>query len=292
MAIKKIKMNKILVTGGAGFVGTNLIIELYKLGHEIVSIDNYSIGTKTNHQSCVNYIEGDINDISELIDNNFDICFHLAGLSRIQPSFEDPEITFKANTEGTLKVLNWARNNNTKVIYSGSSSKHHDPTISPYAMFKYLGEEICKLYRATFNMNIEIVRFYNVYGPYEIIDGKWAALIGKWRGQIKEGKPLTIVGDGNQRRDFTYIIDIVDGLIKIAFSKQTQDDAWELGSGKNYSVNEVFEMFQRKFDVLANYIENQKGNYKETLRESNQAIDLLGWKPEDRLQDYILNLKK
>lgn len=284
-------MSKVLVTGGAGFVGTNLIIELVKLGHEIVSIDNYSIGTKTNHQAGVNYIEGDINNIENLINNDFEYCFHLAGLSRIQPSFKDPESTFKANTEGTLKVLNWARNNNTKVIYSGSSSKHHKPTISPYAMFKYLGEEICKLYRITYGMNIEIVRFYNVYGPYEIIDGKWAALIGKWRGQIKEGKPLTIVGDGNQRRDFTHIIDIVDGLIKIAFSNETQSDAWELGSGKNYSINEVFEMFSQKFDLRAQYIENQKGNYKETLRESNHAIDLLGWNPQDRLKTYISNLK-
>lgn len=285
-------MSKILVTGGAGFVGTNLIIELYKLGHEIVSIDNYSIGIKKNHQAGVNYIEGDVNDISELIQNDFDICFHLAGLSRIQPSFEDPEETFKANSQGTLKVLEWAKKNNTKVIYSGSSSKHHDPKISPYAMFKFLGEEICKLYRVSFNMNIEIVRFYNVYGPYEIIDGKWAALIGKWRGQIKEVKPLIIVGDGNQRRDFTHIIDIVDGLIKIAFSKVSQDDGWELGSGKNYSINEVFEMFKKVFDVKPKYIENQKGNYRETLRESNEAIDLLDWNPQDRLQDYIFSLKK
>lgn len=284
-------MSKILVTGGAGFVGTNLIIQLQKLGHEIVSIDNYSIGKKTSHQSGVNYIEGDINDIFELIQNDFDICFHLAGLSRIQPSFEDPESTFKANTQGTLKVLEWAKNNSAKVVYSGSSSKHHDPKISPYAMFKFLGEEICKLYRITYGMNIEIVRFYNVYGPYEIVDGKWAALIGKWKGQIKEGKPLTIVGDGNQRRDFTHIIDIVDGLIKIAFSKQTQEDAWELGSGKNYSINEVFEMFQKCFNVKPKFVLNQKGNYKETLRESNEAIDLLDWNPQDRLQNYILNLK-
>lgn len=284
-------MSKILVTGGAGFVGTNLIIELLRLGHDVVSIDDYSIGSEENHQKGAKYIYGDINQIEELIKKEFDCCFHLAGLSRIQPSFEDPKETFRVNTEGTLKVLEWARKSNTKVIYSGSSSKHHDPKISPYAMFKYLGEEICKLYRVTYNMNIEIVRFYNVYGPYEIIDGKWAALIGKWRGQIKEGKPLTIVGDGNQRRDFTHIIDIVDGLIKIAFSNETQSDAWELGSGKNYSINEVFEMFSQKFDVKSQYIKNQKGNYKETLRESNFAIDLLGWYPQDRLTTYILNLK-
>ena len=284
-------MSKILVTGGAGFVGTNLIIDLLKLNHNVVSLDDYSIGSKENHQKEAKYIIGDINQIEELIENCFDFCFHLAGLSRIQPSFEDPKETFRVNTEGTLKVLEWAKKNNTKVIYSGSSSKHHDPTISPYAMFKYLGEEICKLYRVTYNMNIEIVRFYNVYGPYEIIDGNWAALIGKWRGQIKKGKPLTIVGDGNQKRDFTHIIDIIDGLIKIAFTSESQLDAWELGSGKNYSINEVFEMFRQKFNVTAKYIENQKGNYKETLRESNNAVDLLGWNPRDRLKIYISNLK-
>lgn len=284
-------MSKILVTGGAGFVGTNLVIELLRLGHDVVSIDDYSIGSEENHQKGAKYINGDINQIEELIKNEFDCCFHLAGLSRIQPSFEDPKETFRVNTEGTLKVLEWARKSNTKVIYSGSSSKHHDPKISPYAMFKYLGEEICKLYRVTYNMNIEIVRFYNVYGPYEIIDGKWAALIGKWRGQIREGKPLTIVGDGNQRRDFTHIIDIVDGLIKIAFSNETQSDAWELGSGKNYSINEVFEMFSQKFDVKSQYVKNQKGNYKETLRETNKALELLNWEPQDRLKDYILSLE-
>lgn len=284
-------MSKILVTGGAGFVGTNLIIELLRLEHTVVSIDDYSIGIQENHQKGAKYINGDINQIEELIKNDFDYCFHLAGLSRIQPSFEDPEETFRVNTKGTLKILEWSKKNNTKVIYSGSSSKHHDTKISPYAMFKYLGEEICKLYRVTYNMNIEIVRFYNVYGPYEITDGKWAALIGKWRGQIKEGKSLTIVGDGNQRRDFTHITDIIDGLIKIAFTNETQKDAWELGSGKNYSINEVFEMFKGKFDISANYIENQKGNYKETLRESNKALEILGWEPQDRLKDYILNLE-
>ena len=284
-------MSKILVTGGAGFVGTNLIIELLKLEHTVVSIDDYSIGRVENHQKGAKYINGDINQIEELIKNDFDFAFHLAGLSRIQPSFEDPKETFRVNTEGTLKVLEWAKKNKTKVIYSGSSSKHHDPKISPYAMFKYLGEEICKLYKITYNMNIEIVRFYNVYGPHEIIDGKWAALIGKWRGQIKEGKPLTIVGDGNQRRDFTHIIDIVDGLIKIAFTNKTQSDAWELGSGINYSINDVFEMFSQEFDVKVQYIKNQKGNYKETLRESNYAIDMLGWNPKDRLSTYISNLK-
>lgn len=284
-------MSKILVTGGAGFVGTNLIIELLKLDHTVVSIDNYSIGIKRNHQIGVTYIEGDINQIEELIQNDFDYCFHLAGLSRIQPSFEDPEETFRVNTGGTLKVLQWAKKNKTKVIYSGSSSKHHDPSISPYAMFKYLGEKICKLYKKTFKMKIEIVRFYNVYGPFEIIDGKWAALIGKWRGQIIRGESLSVVGDGNQRRDFTHIKDIVDGIIKIGFSDQTHEDAWELGTGVNYSINQVYDMFNKFFNISAEYIDNQKGNYKETLRETDDALYRLGWNPKDRLYEYIKGLK-
>ena len=283
-------MSKILVTGGAGFVGTNLIIELLKSNHEIVSIDNYSIGNKENHQPGVNYITGDIDEIENLLINDFDLCFHLAGLSRIQPSFEDPENTFKVNTAGTLKVLKWAREKNTKVIYSGSSSKHHDPTISPYAMFKYLGEEICKLYRITYNMNIEIVRFYNVYGPFEIKYGKWAAVIGLWRGIVEKEEIISIVGNGEQRRDFTHVIDIVDGLIKIAFSNETHNDAWELGSGENLSLNEVYQLFNKKYNIKKKHIKEQKGNYRETLRVNEDALKILGWKPVMKLQDYIESL--
>jgi UDP-glucose 4-epimerase len=283
-------MSKILVTGGAGFVGTNLIIELKKLGHEIVSLDNYSIGVKENHQKGVKYIEGDVNEIKKLLKNDFNLCFHLAGLSRIQPSFVKPEETFKSNSEGVVKVLEWAREFRTKIIYSGSSSRYHNPSISPYAMFKYIGEQICLLYKKSFNMNIEIVRFYNVYGPYEITEGDWAAVIGKWRGQIKKKQKLTIVGDGNQRRDFTHIIDITDGLIKIAFSNNTQENGWELGTGTNYSINEIFKFFKDRFDVKAEYITDQKGNYRETIRESDDALLVLGWEPKDRLKEYIYNL--
>ena len=283
-------MSKIIVTGGAGFIGTNLIIKLLKLNHTIVSVDNYSIGTKDNHVKGVKYINGDVCEIENLLENDFDYCFHLAGLSRIQPSFDFPEETFSSNTKGVLKVLDWAKNSKTKIIYSGSSSKHHNPLISPYATFKFLGEEICKLYRNAFNSNIEIVRFYNVYGPHEIIEGDWAALIGKWRGQVKNGKPLTIVGDGCQRRDFTHVDDIVDGLIKIAFNEYSNEDAWELGTGINYSINEVFELFKSKFKIKAEHVVNQNGNYQETLRETDDALIKLGWSPKDRLKDYIQNL--
>ena len=282
---------KVLVTGGAGFVGTNLISRLLKENHQVYSLDNYSIGKVENHVNGATYINGDVLQINELIKEKFDLCFHLAGLSRIQPSFENPFETFKVNTKGTLAILEWARKNFVKVVYSGSSSKHHNPFISPYATFKYLGEEICKLYRETFNIKVEVVRFYNVYGPYEIIDGDWAAVIGKWRGQIQRKEPITIVGNGEQKRDFTHVEDIVDGLIKIANSSISNPDGWELGTGQNYSINEVYDLFNSRFKNIEKiYIPDQKGNYRETLRENNDALEKLNWSPEDRLNHYIKNL--
>tara|TARA_B110000971_G_scaffold103922_1_gene106842 strand:+ start:3824 stop:4669 length:846 start_codon:yes stop_codon:yes gene_type:complete len=277
---------RILITGGAGFVGTNLIISLKQKGHTLVSLDNYSIGKRKNHIEGVIYLDMDANEIGT-ITNDFDLIYHLAGLSRIQPSFINPTETFIANTSSTNAVLEFARTKGTKVVYSGSSSKHHNPYQSPYALYKYLGEEICKMYKKTYDFSIEIVRFYNVYGPYEIIDGDWAAVIGLWRTLVAKGLPITIVGDGNQRRDFTHIDDIVDGLIKIGFSTKTTEDAWELGSGKNYSLNEVYNLFKEKFGVEKVNIPDQKGNYRVTLRENNEAIDKLGWSPMDRLPEYI-----
>lgn len=280
---------KILVTGGAGFIGTNLIINLKNLGHNIVSVDNYSIGLKTNHVDNIKYLDLDVNYISK-IKNDFDIIFHLAGLSRIQPSFNQPSLTFKANSCGVEALLEWARPRKTKIIYSGSSSKHYDPYQSPYSFYKYIGEEICKMYRKTYSMPIEIVRFYNVYGPNEVTDGDWAAVIGLWRHQSQIGGPITIVGDGKQRRDFTHVEDIVDGIIKIGISDISQEDAWELGSGKNYSLLEVYELFKKKYGVKKIHLPNQQGNYRKTLRKNNTALELLNWNPKDRLPSYIKNL--
>ena len=281
---------RILITGGAGFVGTNLCERLVE-NHEVYSLDNYSTGNLDNHIEGVSYVEGDIVNIDNIIKNDFDLCFHLAGLSRIQPSFENPFDTFHSNTLGTQKVLDWCRKNNTKVIYSGSSSKHHNPYQSPYALYKYLGEELCKMYKKVYDMKIEIARFYNVYGPKEIIDGEWAAVIGIWRRQIRDGEPLTIVGDGEQRRDFTHVFDIVDGLIRISKSNESHHDAWELGSGKNYSIKEVSDIFIQKFGCKVKYISDQNGNYRETLREHSDALEKLDWKPQDRIKNYINGLR-
>ena len=288
---KDIKRLKILVTGGNGFIGTNLIERLVKEGHEVYSLDDLSTGYKENEINRCNYIYEDVNQLQHLSKGvNFNLCFHLAGLSRIQPSFEDPTETFKVNTVGCQAVAEWARHSNVKIVYAGSSSKHHDPYQSPYACYKYLGEEIFKMYRKTYDLDIEIARFYNVYGPREVIDGDWAAVIGIWRRQIRDGKSLTIVGDGEQRRDFTHVEDIVDALVRIGFGDHKHEDAWELGTGVNYSINEVAQMFVERFDCKIEYIPDQKGNYRVTLRENEDSLNMLGWKPKDKLKQYILSL--
>lgn len=282
-------MKNILVTGGAGFIGTNLIKNLLKDNYDITSIDNYSTGLKENEIEDVKYIDSDIELIDQL-ESKFDLCFHLAAQSRVQPSFEDPQESIRVNVNGTTKVMEWAKKHNVKVIYAGSSSKHHDPSDSPYAMTKYLGEEICKLYKKSFKINVEIARFYNVYGPYEPLDEKFGNVIGIWRAKVKENKPLTIVGDGNQKRDFTHVDDIVDGILKIAFSKKTHSDAWELGSGVSYSIKELFNMFKERFNATSVYVDDQPGNYRETLRVNDDIIKELDWNPQDRLKDYINSL--
>lgn len=279
---------KILVTGGAGFIGTNLIKRLIKENHEVVSLDDYSTGKLQNEQKGCVYQVGDISTISSL--GIFDKIFHLAALSRIQPSFNKPDETYRVNTLGTQKVLEHARITGAKVIYAGSSSKWHDPYQSPYAATKYMGEEVCKMYKKTYGMDVEIARFYNVYGPGEIIDGDWAAVIGIWRRQVRDNEPLTIVGDGEQRRDFTFVEDIVDGLYRIGFKTEKHEDAWELGTGVNYSVNEVAEMFKSKFNVQTIYIDDQLGNYRKTLRENHDASTRLNWQPKDKLKEYINSL--
>lgn len=285
-------MKKVLVTGGAGFIGSNLIRELYKKNFNVVSIDNYSTGSKKNELEGVQYINEDITNIDSLdLDKDFDLCFHLAAQSRVQPSFENPDESFRVNVLGTTKVMEFAKNNNISVTYAGSSSRHHDPSDSPYAMYKYLGEQVCKLYKKSYNVNVQIARFYNVYGPGESIDEKYGNVIGIWRAKVLKGEPLPIVGDGKQKRDFVHVYDIVDGLIKIALSKINHDDAWELGTGLNYSINELFNYFKDKFNVTSTSIPDQPGNYRQTLRENDDSLRLLGWKPKDRLKDHINNFK-
>ena len=284
---------KILVTGGAGFIGINLIERLVKEGHDVHSLDNYTTGTENNHLPTVQYYKGDVSEHGSFdwfLAEDYDIIYHLAAQSRVQPSFEDPSETFTSNVLGTKRVCEFALKIGAKVVYAGSSSKHHNPATSPYAMYKYLGEGVCKLYKESFNLEVEICRFYNVYGPGEALDEINGNVIGIWRSRVERGAEIEIVGDGEQRRDFTHVEDIVDGLYKIGTKNIEHHDAWELGTGVNYSINELAKMFQNKFNCEISYLEDQPGNYRATLCESEDAIELLGWKPKDKLLYYINNL--
>jgi len=279
-------MKKVLVTGGCGFIGYALTLELIKRGYDVDVIDNLSIGKEAKIPEGCTFLGGDIRGMDNLDDKPYIYIFHLAALSRIQPSFQNPTLTFSVNVDGTKKVVEYAYQNKSKLIYAGSSSRWHNPMLSPYAMSKHMGEEWIKMYKGVYDLNAEIVRFYNVYGEGELVDSHMAAVIGLWRGQVKKNYPITIIGDGKQRRDFTHIDDIVDGLIRVAESNKGHD-AWELGTGKNYSINEVADMFIEKFNCVKVYMTDQKGNYRETLRVNSDAIDMLGWQPKDKLKEYI-----
>ena len=279
---------KILVTGGAGFIGSNLIKRLLNEGHEVHSLDNYSTGNTSNHLSVEGftaiYTKGDVSEYGsyDLPSDDYDIIYHLAAQSRVQPSFEDPSETFNCNVLGTKRVCEYALKIGAKVVYAGSSSRHHNPATSPYAMYKYLGEGVCKLYKESFNLEVEICRFYNVYGPGEALDEINGNVIGIWRSRINRGVEIEVVGDGEQRRDFTHVDDIVDGLIK-CIGKNHKAEIFELGRGENFSINEIAEMF----NTDTTYIDARPGEYPTTLCDYSKAQKDLNWKPTKNLKDYI-----
>ena len=292
---------KILVAGGAGFVGTNLIKRLLKDGHEVSSVDNYSTGFKENHQDGCTYYEHDLSSKHTLgiyvdhetypswRDNEFDLIFNVAALARIQPSLSDPVKAISNNFNSALHVLEWARKNNTPVTFSGSSTLHHGLWGSPYAWSKYGGEQLCELYNKVYDLPTAICRFYNVYGEHQLEDGAYATVVGIFEKQYRSGKPLTVTGDGEQRRDFTHIDDIVDGLVRCGLNlltdaKVSNGQAYELGRGLNFSINEIAKMFD---DAEVEYIPARKGEYPFTLADYTKANEELGWKPSLNIKDYI-----
>tara|TARA_R100000005_G_scaffold70655_1_gene38244 strand:+ start:773 stop:1645 length:873 start_codon:yes stop_codon:yes gene_type:complete len=282
-----------LVTGGAGFVGTNLVIRLLNDGHNVISIDNYSTGLEENHQDGCRYINA---DLSEMIPKhnswgqekfqleNIDVIFHIGALARIQPSLVDPLPHIKNNFMSTLNVLEYARVKGIPVVYAGSSSFHHGLYESPYAWSKWSGEELCKLYSNVYDMNTSICRFYNVYGKYQIEDGAYSTVIGIFERQFRNNEPLTITADGQQRRDFTHVDDIVDGLVRCS-QHNLKAEFFELGSGVNYSINELADLFGKEYPKK--YIPARKGEYDKTLCDYSKAEFKLGWKPKHDLEDYI-----
>jgi UDP-glucose 4-epimerase len=282
---------RIIVTGGVGFIGTNLIKRLLKDGHKVVSLDNYSTGKKENEQKGCKYFDVDLRltkDYSFFMDNP-DVIFHIAALPRIQPSFEAPSITFNSNVVSTQNICEWARTNgNIPVVYAGSSSIHGDKYANPYTFTKWLGEEVCKMYSNIFKLPVTICRFYNVYGHHQASDGAYCNVLGIFERQFKNGEPLTITGDGEQRRDFTNVEDIVDGLIRVSHRTTLGrhiGEEFEFGNGKNYSINELVEGFGKEYPK--EYIPKWEGEVRESLCVDKKAIKELGWNPKGDIIQFI-----
>ena len=281
---------KTLVTGGAGFIGTNLIKRLLKDGHSVVSLDNYSTGKKENHQEGCNYWTYDLSDkyCPVLEVDEYEVIFHLAALPRIQPSFDNPKSTFNSNVISTLTILERARRTMTPVVYAGSSSVHGNKYANPYTCTKWLGEEVCNMYSNVYELPVTICRFYNVYGHHQASDGAYCNVLGIFERQFKNGEPLTITGDGEQRRDFTNVEDIVDGLIRVSHRTTLNKyvgESFEFGNGKNYSINELVEGFGKEYPK--EYIPKWEGEVRESLCVDKKARRELGWKPTRDIIEFI-----
>ena len=279
---------QVLVTGGAGFVGTNLIKRLLKEGHSVTSVDNYSTGLVVNEQEGAVYYDEDIvRFFKEYTPDEGDIVFHMAAVARIQPSFNNPEKYIDTNFNGTYEIVKYCSEMNIPLIYAGSSSHHSGRFKNPYTFSKDLGEDIIKLYQQHFELKASVARFYNVYGPYQLTEGGYTTLIGKWMTNIENNRSCDVYGDGSKRRDFTHVNDIVDGLIRI-MKQQAYGHVFEFGRGKNYSVNEVADMFE----ISPTYLADKPGEAQETLADHSLASSILAWEPKFNLEDYIEEFNK
>ena len=290
--IEKLGPKHCLVTGGAGFVGTNLIKRLLRDGHTVVSVDNYSTGTKDNHQPGAAYFEGDISDATTWDNERFkqcDIVFHMAALARIKPSFENPTEVIKSNVSGTANTLQFTRDRDIPMIYAGSSSFHGGVYKNPYTFAKWVGEELCKMYSKVYDVPTIITRFYNVYGDHMIPEeSAYSTVIQIFNEQYQNNLPLTITGDGNQRRDFTHVLDICDALVSCKDHPELKAEFFELGSGVNYSINEVADMYK----TSKTYIPQRPGEADKTLASFSKATKVLNYNPKRNLEDYINKIIK
>ena len=282
---------RVLVTGGAGFVGTNLIRRLVDEGHDVVSIDNYSTGKKENEQKECVYYDLDIsNNPIESVVGKQDLVFHLAARARILPSIQNPAYTLMNNLNSSIRVLDYVRSKRIPIVFAGSSSSNGNIYSNPYTFSKSSGEGLFELYNKLYDIPMSICRFYNVYGEYQLTEGAYCTVLGIFQKLYEEGKPLTITGEGEQRRDFTYVGDIVDGLWRCGEhlvyrnSSKTNGQTFELGRGKNYSINEIAGAFG---DYPIEYIDKRPGEMRNTLNTDTKAKDLLGWEPTVDILDYI-----
>lgn len=285
-------MKKILVTGGAGYIASNLIKRLILEDEvqEIISIDNYFSGSENNHYNSekVTYIKGNTWDIDSIFTKNeFDTIFHFGEYSRIVHSFEDFDFVEKSIVRGTLEVLKFCLKNNSKLIYSASSSKFgndgKDENLSPYAFFKSKNVELIKNFKNWFNLDYEICYFFNVFGGNHIRTGKYATVIAIFEEQYLQGKPLTVVGKGEQSRDFTHINDVCKGILKA--SRMRLNHEYFLRYGENFKIIEV----AKKFNTSIIHTPERPGERFTSEDFETDTEKLLNWKAEINLYDYIQN---
>lgn len=282
-------MQKILVTGGAGFIGSHLCERLVQIeGNKVYSLDNYFTGTEINHIPNVTYIRGETADVSNLVTFKPDIVYHLGEYSRVEQSFDDVKTVWRYNKEGTFAILEFVRDLGCKLIYAGSSTKYGDGGLgriaSPYAWTKATNTELVVNYGNWFDLSYAITYFYNVYGKREISTGKYATLIGLFCKCMENNKPLKVVNPGLQRRNFTHIDDIIDGLLLVG--EKGYGDEYGIGSPENFSVIEVAKMFGGDIETLP----ERKGN-RMTADVLTDKTRGLGWEPKRSLVDYIEALK-
>lgn len=275
---------KTIVTGGLGFIGSNLVDRLVDLGHEVCVIDNQYSGKLERLNPHAKCIHADVRqDLRARFDDlEADVVFHLAGQARIQPSFAIPIETMNINVIGTMNVLELAKKAGARLVYAGSSSFYGDPHINPYALSKWLGEEMCLMYNQVYSVPVAIARFFNVYGPRQPSEGQFATVIGIFERQYAANQPLTVTGTGEQRRDFTHVADIVEGLIAMS-QKPWQGEVFNLGSGVSFSIKQVAEMFNRPIE----YIPVRPGEAWGTLADISQSRIVLNWEPKFKLEEYV-----
>lgn len=263
----------IVVTGGAGFIGSHLCERLVREGHQVISLDNYFAGSRDNHVPGVDYREGHTKDIEELISERPDMVYHLGEYSRVEKSFEDIEQVWDLNQLGTFAVLEFVRQRNAKLVYAGSSTKFADNEVganqSPYAWSKATSTELVKNYARWFGISYAITYFYNVYGPRER-SGALGTVIAMFKENYRQGKPLTVVLPGTQRRNFTHVEDIVDGLVRVG--AKGEGDEFGLGDERSYTVSEIAELFGTDIVMLP----ERKGNRTASGIDTSKAKSL-GW---------------
>ena len=290
---------KAVVTGGAGFIGSHLSEHLVNEGHKVTVLDNFTTGRLDNLEQLkenVEVVEAELSSTGKWQDliSEADTVFHLASLADIVPSIEDPRSYFNSNVLSTLNVLEAARKNKTKVIYAASSSCYgiadNYPTSEqadirpeyPYALTKRLGEEMVMHWGKVYSLPVISTRFFNVYGVRSRTSGTYGAVFGVFLAQKLAKKPLTIVGDGNQKRDFTYVTDIAKGLIQAAEADVSQE-IFNLGSGEPKSINQLADLIGG--DRI--YIPKRPGEPDVTHANISKAQRMISYEPKVKFKEGV-----